>query len=236
MMVTPSRVVLAHRILHALSHTNTISMKKLITVFTTALIVILCKPNCFAQEEADLWESKGPHVRIKRNDQDGSYVVFERSPDDRRLVKTTKDQNDSVKMKATYLRNQKGFLTVGRIHDGQGIQIYRVQYGYDKETGLLVAENMYDARVKNYYPPAMRDENGQLVEMPVRRVYYFYDADGNQSKAISLVPNPGKTAQATFKKTKKPLDLFGQEKNFNTGSSTNPLKDNPFVEEKKTKK
>lgn len=188
------------------------------------------------QGDEDLWESKGPHVRIKRNDQDGSYVVFERSPDDRRLVKTTKDQNDRVKMKATYLRNQKGFLTVGRIHDGQGIQIYRVQYGYDKDTGLLVAENMYDARVKNYYPPSVRDENGQLVEMPVRRVYYFYDADGNQSKAISLVPNPGKTAQATFKKTKKPLDLFGEEKNFDTNTSTSPLKDNPFEEEKKKPK
>ncbi len=206
-------------------------MKKL----TRTLIVSLFAFG-IAHADDDLWESKGPHVRIKRNDQDGSYVVFERSPDDRRLVKTTKDQNDRVKMKATYLRNQKGFLTVGRIHDGQGVQIYRVQYGYDKESGLLVAENMFDARVKNYYPPSFRDENGQRVEMPVRRVYYFYDADGNQSKAISLVPNPGKTAQATFKKTKKPLDLFGTEKNFDTDTSTNPLKGNPFEEEKKKAK
>ena len=92
--------------------------------------------------DEDLWESKGPHVRIKKNDQDGSYVVFERSPDDRRLVKTTKNENGEVKMKATYTRDNKGFLRYGQIHDGQGVLIYRVQYGYDNESGQLVAEQI----------------------------------------------------------------------------------------------
>ncbi|MDB4498720.1 hypothetical protein N9236_01790, partial [bacterium] len=136
--------------------------------------------------DEDLWESKGPHVRIKKNDQDGSYVVFERSPDDRRLVKTTKNENGEVKMKATYTRDTKGFLRYGQIHDGQGVLIYRVQYGYDNESGQLVAEQMFDARVKHFFPTL--DKNGQRKEMPIRRVYYFYDSEGNQSKAISLVP------------------------------------------------
>jgi len=92
---------------------------------------------------------------------------------------------------------------------------------------------MFDARVKNYYPASIRDANGNRVEMPVRRVYYFYDADGNQSKAISLVPNPGKTAQETFSKTKKKVDLYNEEQNFDSNNTTNPLKNNPFEEERK---
>ncbi len=203
-------------------------MKKLTRLLIVPLL--LCG-NALADD--DLWESKGPHVRIKRNDQDGSFVVFERSKDDRRLVKTTKDQNKQIKMMAKYFRNQKGFLSAGQIYDGQGTLLFRVKYGYDPETAQLIAEDMFDARVKNYYPPSVRDKDGNRVEMPVRRVYYFYDADGNQSKAISLVPNPGKTAQETFGKTRKTLDLYGEEKNFDSNTATNPLKNNPFEEERK---
>ena len=204
-------------------------MKKLTRILLVPLLIF---GTVFADD--DLWEAKGPHVRIKRNDQDGSFVVFERSKDDRRLVKTTKDSNKKIKMRATYVRNLKGFLTTGKIHDGQGILLYRVKYGYDPETAQLIAEDMFDARVKNYYPASVRDTNGNRVEMPVRRVYYFYDADGNQSKAISLVPNPGKTAQETFGKTRKTLDLYGEEKNFNSNTATNPT-DNPFDAERKKK-
>jgi len=205
-------------------------MKKLTRTLFVSLFVF-----GVVQADDDLWESKGPHVRIKRNDQNGSYIVFERSPDDRLLVKTTKDQNDKIKMQAKYRRNQKGFLSSGEIFDGQGTKIWRVKYGYHVKTALLVAEDMYDARVKNYYPPEIRDENGNRVEMPIRRVYYFYDADGNQSKAISLVPSPGKTARDVFNKTKDPLDLFGQDTKFEADTSTNPALNDPFDEEKKKK-
>jgi hypothetical protein len=216
-------------------------MKKAISILTLPLLL-----GSILHAEEDLWESKGPHVRIKRNDQDGSYVVFERSPDDRRLVKTTKNENGQVKMRATYKRNEKGFLTFGQIHDGQGTLIYRVQYGYDK-TGKLIAEQMFDARVKNYYPLWYTDpetgkqikvvdpETKQRIEMPVRRVYYFYDAEGNQSRALSLVPKDGKTAEETFRRTGKSLSLYGEESGFNSKSATNPLLDNPFEEEKKKK-
>lgn len=203
-------------------------MNKTLHIITACLLAF-----GIAHAEDDLWESKGPHVRIKKNDQDGSYVVFERSPDDRSLIKTTKDQNGRIKMKARYQRGPKGFLRNGQIYDGQGSLIYRVQYGYKPETGQLIAEQMFDARVKNLYPPEIRDENGNRKEMPIRRVYYFYDADGNQSKAISLVPKPGKTAKETFVKTRKDLDLYGTEKNFNPDKATNPLTDNPFEEERK---
>jgi hypothetical protein len=70
--------------------------------------------------------------------------------------------------------------------------------------------------------------------MPIRRVYYFYDAEGNQSKAISLVPKAGKTARETFNRTKKPLDLYGEEEGFDPKNSTRP--DSPFDKEKEKAK
>lgn len=203
------------------------SMKKI----TSLLIVLIIFPFT-ALGDDDLWESKGPHVRIKRNDQDGSYIVFERTPDDRRLVKTMMNQNDQVEMKAVYYRNPRGFLTTGRIHDGRGTLIFRVVYGYDKQTGLLVAEDMFDARVKRFYPPTVRDDKGERVEMPIRRVYYFYDADGNQAKAMSLVPRAGKTAEEIFTKSGDRLDLYGEDATFSADQSTAPTKDNPFEDDK----
>ena len=208
-------------------------MKKLTTFLTIALIT-----TPLLHADNDLWESKGPHVRIKRNDQDGSSVIFKRTPDDRKLVKTTKDQNGRIKMQATYVRNPRGFLTSGQIHDGQGALIYNVRYGYDEATGLLVAEEMYDARVRRYYPAEFRNEDGTLREMPIRRVYYFYDADGNQSKAISLVPNKGKTAEEVF--DKKIRDRIGEaeskhfrtDEDFDPDESTSPL-DSPFENKRK---
>lgn len=183
--------------------------------------------------DEDLWESKGPHIRIKKNDQDGSYVVFERSPDDRKLMKTMKNPNGKVKMSATYQRGPKGFLRNGQIHSGQGVLLFRVQYGYNEKTGQLIAEQMFDARVKRYYP-TLKDKNGKPVEMPIRRVYYIYDEDGNQSRAISLVPKKGKDAEEVFKRTKDTLDLYGDEEGFSSEKSTRPDL-NPFDEEKKRK-
>lgn len=237
--VPSSGVAISLPVIHRSRHTPTISMKKAISILLAPLVVwgVACADD-------DLWESKGPHVRIKRNDQDGSYVVFERSPDDRRLVKTTKNQNGQVKMRATYKRNEKGFLTFGQIHDGQGTLIYRVQYGYDKKTGRLIAEQMFDARVKNYYPLWYTDpetgkkvkvvdpETGERVEMPVRRVYYFYDAEGNQSRALSLVPMDGQKAEEAFRRTGKTLSLYGEEDEFDASKSTRGDL-NPFDQEKR---
>lgn len=175
---------------------------KKIAVFTFTLSLA----SSSAQD--DLWESKGPHVRIQRNNHDGSYIEFKRDPEDRKLVKTTKDPNGVVKMIATYFRNDRGFLTAGRIHDGRGVAIYRVRYGYSGETGQLIAEEMFEAGVKRLYP-------GTDQEMPVRRIYYFYDAQGNQSKAISLVPHEGKMAKEVYKKedyNRPDLNPFDEEK------------------------
>lgn len=204
-------------------------MKKLITIITLAII-----SHVWADNDSDLWESKGPHVRIKRNDHDGSHVVFKRTPDDQKLVKTTKDQNGTIKMTAVYYRNPKGFLTAGRIKDGKGVSLYRVKYGYDKNTGLLVAEDMFDARIKNYYPGNIVDTKGNRREMPVRRIYYFYDAQGNQAKAMAFVPRKGgPMAEDVFpdKNKKEELKHFN-ETEFDPEMSTRPDQ-NPFDLEKK---
>ena len=147
--------------------------------------------------DQDLWEAKGPHVRIKRNNEDGSYVEFKRDPEDRTLIKISRDANKRIVMTTTYYRNKKGFLTSARVRDGHGVLIFRVKYGYHKHTGQLIAEDMFDARVKRYFTKL--DQNGQRKESPVRRIYYFYDENGEQSKAISLVLKKGKHAAEHFK-------------------------------------
>ncbi len=200
-------------------------MKKLLT-----LLSLFLSPIAYCQDHNELWESKGPHVRIKRNSHDDSHVVFQRSPDDQKLVKTTKDKNGNIQVVATYYRNAKGFLTAGRIHDGQGALLYRVKYGYDKQSGLLLAEDMFDGRVKHYFPDGVLDKKGNRKEMPIRRIYYFYDASGSQSKAIALVPRKGKTAEELYGQQDE--NKFYTEEKFDPGISTRPDQ-NPFDLEKK---
>ncbi len=201
-------------------------MKKILTLLALGLLAVPVH-----SKEDDLWEAKGPHVRIKRNNFDGSHVVFKRTPDDKKLVKTTKDKHDNVTMTAVYQRNDRGFLTAGRIYDGQGVALYRVRYGYNKNTGYLVAEDMFDSRIKFERPLA----DGTMKEMPVRRIYYWYDEDGNQSKAISLVAKKGQLAKNVFPEKGQKEDEFYDEEKFDPSKSFRPDVDNPFEQEKKTK-
>ncbi|MGE9266841.1 MAG: hypothetical protein ACQKBY_01995 [Verrucomicrobiales bacterium] len=163
-----------------------------------------------AQNNNEMWESKGPHVRIKRNDKDGTYVEFKRDPEDRKLIKTTKDANGKILMSALYYRNDKGFLTSGDIRDAHGTSLFRVRYGYSAKNGQLIAEEMFDNQVKRFFP-------GTRKEMPLRRIYYFYDAQGNQSRALSLVPRKGKMAEEIYdpenstRPDQNPFDLEKQQ-------------------------
>lgn len=195
--------------------------RSLIVLFTLLLL-----PSPLSADE-DLWEAKGPHVRIKRNDRDGTRVEFKRTPDDQKLVKTTRDENGTIKMTAVYFRNKKGFLTAGRIFDGMGNKLFRVRYGYDKESGQLIAEDMFDTRA----PLKRFNQAGDLTEIPVRRIYYFYDAQGNQSKAISLVAKKGETAEEVFGKKKAGTSDLYEEEEFDPNNSTRPDQ-NPFDAEK----
>lgn len=220
-----SGIALAHLIVQSLAYTSFFTMKKLLTSLLTSTLLI-----SVGQAELDLLENKGPHVRIMRNNFDGSLIEFSRTPDSRQLLKKTKDKDGNIMMTARYFRNPKGFLTAGNIYDGQGVLLYRVRYGYDKETGYLRAEDMFDARVK-----FQRPVNGKMKEFPVRRIYYWYDDEGNESKAIALVPKKGKAAEEVFKKKKFNEDeLYTKEKDFDSSKSFRPQ--DPFKDEEKESK
>lgn len=214
-----SGIALAHLIVQSLVYTSVITMKKLITSLLASITLV-----SISTAELELLENKGPHVRIMRNNFDGSLIEFSRTPDSRQLLKKTKDKDGNIMMTARYFRNPKGFLTAGEIYDGQGVLLYRVRYGYDKTTGYLRAEDMFDARAK-----FQRPVNGEMKELPVRRIYYWYDDEGNESKAIALVPKKGKAAEEVFKKKRfKEEDLYNEEK-FDPNKSfrpQDPFKDN----------
>lgn len=135
------------------------------------------------------WEEVGPNVRIMRHD-DGSRTEFRRSPDDRTLTKKTTGTNGIIMMTAVYRMDSNGNPRGCAIFDGKGTKLYIVSYGYHTTTGQLVAEDMFDARAH------FLDKKGR--ELPVRRLYYSYDAQGNRSKAQAINPIPGKTAEEVF--------------------------------------
>jgi hypothetical protein len=149
------------------------------------------------------WKEVGPNVRVMGH-QDRSTTQFRRSPDERTLTKRTRGPNGILSMVSVYRMDEAGNPRGCQIFDGRNNLLYKVRYGYHRAHGRLVAEDMYDARVQRIDPASGR-------ELPVRRMYYTYDAQGNQSKPIVIVPVKGKTAE----------DVFG-------GRSTFPH-DNPFA-------
>ena len=153
-----------------------------------------------------LTHSKTHNVRMMRNE-DGSFTEFSKSSDER--VITRKNYSDSnkangervLRMSIIYRKDIFGKLRSGRIHDGTGKILYRVVYGYHKETGQLVAENMFDARVKR--TQVVTDpKTGQPkeVEMPVRKLFHRYDAQGRRAKPIVFCLPAGKRAEELFGK------------------------------------
>lgn len=145
------------------------------------------------------------NVRVMRH-QDGSRTEFRRTPDDRTITKKTTGTNGYLRMTAVYRMDAAGNPRGAKIYDGKGAELFKVSYGYDKTTGLLVAERMFDARAR-FLDPATGDET------PVRILYYSYDAQGNRSKALAINPlTEGLTAE----------DVYGDRSTF---PETNPFKE-----------
>ena len=147
------------------------------------------------------------NVRIMRNE-DGSFTEFRRSADERVIERRTYGNRQGgagdrvLRMTIIYRKDKHGKLRSGKIHDGTGKILYRVVYGYHRTTGKLVAEDMFDARVKR--GEAVIDPvNNQPVfkEQPVRCLRHRYDAQGRQLKPIVVCAPAGKMAE----------DLFGRE-------------------------
>jgi hypothetical protein len=145
----------------------------------------------FPDQFQDGWEQAGPNVRIKRH-QDGSRTVFQRSPDDRTLVKRTFGEQGNLKMVAVYRVDGSGNPLSCKIFDGSKNVLYKVSYGYDKHTGRLEAERMFDARVQRL------DPNNPAQETPIRVMYYNYDAQGNTTAPEVYTFNKGMSAEDVF--------------------------------------
>jgi hypothetical protein len=163
-------------------------MKKLPLMLLCLLTAVLN-----AQVMSDIDPSKATdtqYVRVMRN-QDGSTSIFRRTPSNEVLEKRTFNSSSVLTMLTVYRMDRAGNPLGCKIYDGLKQELFKARYGYDRDTGRLVEEQLYDSRVKRM------DSSGQF-EMPVRRFIYTYDANGKQNKPISIVLRPGKTADEMY--------------------------------------
>lgn len=176
------------------------TLKKHLT-YAGAAIFALASP-AFAQEKA---EHKNA-VRIMRNE-DGSFTEFRRSSDERIIERRTYGERKGgggdriLRMTIIYRKDKHGKLRSGKIHDGAGKLLYRVVYGYHRTSGKLVAEDMFDARVKR--GKTITDpKTGQptFEETPVRCLRHRYNAQGLQMKPVVFCAPAGKRAEELFGK------------------------------------
>ncbi|GHC50715.1 hypothetical protein GCM10007100_16030 [Roseibacillus persicicus] len=154
------------------------------------------------------------NVRIMRH-RDGTNTEYRRSNDEKTLVKrrlsNVKGGRNSILTTTIYRMDKRGNPLSCKIFDGKENLLYKVAYGYHRETGRLVAEDMFDARVPQIDPNTKK-------EVPVRRMYWFYDGAGNVTKAFSFVWRKGQYAEELYD---KPSDVQG------TAPTDNPFRKAP---------
>jgi len=164
-------------------------------------LLIVIAPKAYAVDPADK-----NSVRIMQNE-DGTYTEFRRSPDERVIERRTYGDRPGgggdrvLRMLIVYRKDIHGKLRSGIVYDGAGNKLYRIVYGYHKSDGNLVAEDMYDARVKRtktLTDPVTKKPFEK--EYPVRYLRYRYDAQGRQMKPIVICLPAGKTAEELFGK------------------------------------
>lgn len=186
--------------------------KPFLFVVLVTLVQLFSSCCCWAAED-EVWEKVGHNVRLMRH-RDGTTTEYRRSNDERTLVKRrhsgVKGGRNSVLTTTIYRMDRRGNTLSCKIFDGKENLLYKVSYGYHRENGRLVAEDMYDARVPQIDPKTNK-------ETPIRRMYWFYDGAGNITKAFSFVWRKGQYAEELYD---KPSDIKG----------TAPT-DNPFRKE-----
>ncbi|MCX6845012.1 MAG: hypothetical protein NTU84_00345 [Verrucomicrobia bacterium] len=163
------------------------------------LAVLLALCLCLQARGNELEAVDGPNVRVMRHD-DGSRTLFTRTPDNRSLTKKKFNANGVLVMMTNYRMDSNSNPVSCKIYDGANNLLYKVSYGYRKSDGQLVEERMFDARTKRLDP-------NTSVEMPVQRVCYVYDAQGNRSAPIVYNLLPGKTFEEVFGVKSSALDV-----------------------------
>jgi len=171
---------------------------------TLVSLALFASPAIVAADDRNAVD--GPNVRVTKHE-DGGETIFTRSPDKRTLTKKTYTGGGNLSMVTVYRMDANGNPMSCKIIDGQQTELFKVSYGYRKSDGLLVEERMFDARVKRIDPA-----DGK--EMPVQRLIYLYDAQGNRSKPIALNLLPGKTFEEVYGAPNSALDTdpFDDEK------------------------
>jgi hypothetical protein len=154
---------------------------------------------CLPVQGNELEAVDGPNVRVMRHE-DGSRTLFTRTPDNRSLTKKKFNANGVLVMMTNYRMDSNSNPVSCKIYDGTNNLLYKVSYGYRKSDGQLVEERMFDARTKRLHP-------NSGVEMPVQRVCYVYDAQGNRSAPIVYNLLPGKTFEEVFGVKSSALDV-----------------------------
>ena len=173
----------------------------------SAMVFSVLANNQNATGQGARIHDKKQNVRVMRNE-DGSITEFRRSSDERVLERRTYGERPGgngervLRMSVIYRKDLNGRLRSGKVYDGAGKILYRVIYGYHRETGRLVAEQMFDAQVKRTRTITGEDGSPSMVEIPVRRLHYRYDAQGRPAKPIVFCLPPGKRAEKLFGKDK----------------------------------
>ena len=194
-------------------------MHRLATWKIIALLAGLLLSLAPAAPEPAKDEVEGPNVRIIRHS-DGSRTRFTRTSDNRTLTKNKNGPNGALVMRTVYRMDTHGNPIGCKIFDGKDNLLFKVSYGYRKADGLLVEERMFDARVR-------RNDPNTGEEMPVQRVCYVYDAQGNRSAPIVYNLLPGKTYEEVFgeKSSMYEKNPFHEEPSGTANPNAKPLKD-----------
>ncbi len=164
------------------------TIPRLLTLMLAAFACLLTPVD--AQKKST---SKSKHLSRLTKNRDGSTTEFKRNAKNTTLEKRTyieKANGEQVtRTRTLYRRDKFGNLRSGAIYDGQNKKLFRVVYGYHQDTGRLIAENMYDARVRRTSP------NDPNKEEPVRATRYHYTAQGERSAPITFTSQAGKTSE-----------------------------------------
>lgn len=184
-------------------------MNPLATWKTVVLLGALLAGGLAAAPAPGFDDVDGPNVRVIRH-ADGSRTRFTRTPDNTSLTKKKYSPDGAMTMVTIYTMDKFGNPLGCKIYDGNKNLLFKVSYGYRKTDGKLVEERMFDARVKRTDPNTGK-------EMPVQRICYLYDGQGNRSAPIvyNLLP-PGRNHKSLE-------ELFGVK--------SSALDSNPFEDE-----
>ncbi|MGC4015552.1 MAG: hypothetical protein QM755_13690 [Luteolibacter sp.] len=161
-----------------------------LTIRNSVLALVFATAALCPAAEKGIDAVDGPNVRVMRQD-DGSRTVFERSPDNTTLTTRNVTANGILQLRTVYRMDKNTNPLSCKIYDGQNQELFKVRYGYRKSDGQLVAEAMFDARVKRTNP-----QTGE--EMPVRYLIYTYDANNKRSAPTAVTTLGGKTADEIY--------------------------------------